>query len=355
MKKNQIFFLLVSLFALSGCKKNNDINSPNPTVTSQQVLADFANFVANPNYIDIAGNAALLNASVQALYQNTTDYNLNASQNAWRQTRKPWEQSEAFLLGPVEDFNYDPALDSWPVNHIDMDSLLAGTNPLMLSDIDALPASLKGFHAIEYMLFGYGGSKKAADFTPRQLQYLVSLSQCLYNTAVSLRNSWDTNHGNFTNEIITAGAGSTRYPKQQDAFIAIINALTGICEEVAEAKMQEPLANQDSTLEESQFSHNSTADFQNNIKGVLNVYLAKYSAKGHGLNELVAGRNLSLDNTLQQQMNAAINSFNNINPNYGQAIYTQQVQIIAAQNAINNLHHTLENDLMDFILMNIKE
>jgi putative iron-regulated protein len=355
MKYTFLSFLLVCLLAWDGCKKDDD-GIDTPIVTSEEVLKDFANVIANPNYTDINNRAAALNEAVQALNGVTTDENLAAARDAWRDTRASWEQCEAFLFGPAEDFNYDPTMDDWPVNKVDLDSLLNSSNALTLNDIDALPTSLKGFHPIEYMLFGVGGSKTAVDFTDREKLYLASLTQSLYNTTLALKNSWDvTLSGNFTNELITAGNGSQRYASRQDALIAIVTAMAGICEEVANGKMEEPLAAQDSTLEESQFSHNSTTDFKNNITGVLNGYLGKYTTDGHGLNELVAGKNLSLDNTLENQINAAISSFDAIDLNYGHAIYTQQVQIHNAQEAINALKQTLENDLITFIKTNVKD
>ncbi len=355
MHKHVLILALATIATIAGCKKK-DNDDENTLVSNQQVLIDFANIMANPNYADIVSKASALNSAVQTFDANTTDGNLAAAQQAWRNVRQPWEQCEAFIFGPVEDFNYDPTLDTWPVNRVDLDSLLASSNPLGLSDIETLPFSLKGFHPIEYLLFGNGGTKTASQFTPREIEYLVSLTQSLYNTTADLRNSWDVNQsGNFTNELLTAGSGSTRFDTKKDAFITIVNAMVGICDEVANGKMEEPLAAQDSTLEESQFAHNSTADFKNNMTGVLNVYMGKYSADGHGLNEIVAAKNISLDNTIQSQINTAIASFDNINSNYGAAIYNQQVQIHAAQDAINALKATLEEYLIEFIQANIKD
>jgi hypothetical protein len=99
----------------------------------------------------------------------------------------------------------------------------------------------------------------------------------------------------------------------------------------------------------------STSDFKNNIIGVLNAYLCKYKTDGHGLDEIVAAKNLLLHNKIQSQINAAIASFDAIHTNYGSAIYSHQVQIYTAQNLINTLKATLENDLMNFILINVKE
>ena len=336
------------------CKK--DQQGPADVVSGKDVLIDFANIVVNPHYQDVENNAEALNNAVQALNSSVSDANLNTAREAWKALRQPWEQCEAFLFGPVEDFNYDPAIDTWPVNHVDLDSLLASSNTLTVPDIDGLPESLKGFHPIEYILFGIAGKKTAADMTARELEYLSSLTQSLYTTTTALRSSWDaTQSGNFTNELITAGEGSQRFNSQKDAFIAIVTAMAGICDEVANGKMEEPLVAQDSTLEESQFSHNSTTDFRNNITGVLNAYLGKYAADGHGLNEIVANKNLSLDKALQEKMNTAINSFDNIDLNYGAAIYTQQVQIHNAQDAINELKQLLEEDLINFIQSNITD
>lgn len=361
MKKQFITCICVLALTVVGCKKKNtdDGSQDAAAVTEQQVLDDFANILANPNYLDIETKASALNISVRVLDTATTDENLAAARDAWRAVRQPWERAEGYLFGPVEDFNYDPAIDDWPVNKVDMDSLLASSNGLTLADIDALPTSLKGFHPIEYMLFGLGGKKKAADLTARERLYLVSLTQSLYNTTAALRNSWDVSSGNFTTQLTSAGNGSVRFSTRKDAFITIVTAMAGICDEVANGKMEEPLTGAgglpDSTLEESQFSHNSTTDFKNNMIGVQNVYLGKYFADGYGLNELVAQKNRSLDNALQSQISVAISSFNAIDSNYGAAVYYQAVQIHNAQDAINTLKEIIEDDLMNFIVTNIKD
>lgn len=355
--KSMLFALIpILVLAEGGCKQNTSEPANTVPPTSSEVLGDFALHLANPNYTDIETKANALNQAALALSVTTSDANLTMARTAWRDTRKAWEQCEAFLFGPVEDFNYDPTMDTWPVNRVDLDSVLASSNTLSLSDVEALPASLKGFHPLEYMLFGIAGTKTPAQFTSREKEYMVSLAQSLLNTTHALRLSWDPGQpDNFTNEFIKAGAGSQRFATRRDAFIAVVTAMAGICEEVANGKMEEPLAAQDSTLEESQFSHNSTADFKNNITGVLNVYLGKYATDGRGLNELVSASNISLANKIQNQIEAAIASFDAIDSNYGKAIYNQQVQIHNAQNAINALKLTLEDDLSMFILTNIKD
>ena len=127
-----------------------------------------------------------------------------------------------------------------------------------------------------------------------------------------------------------------------------------ICHEVAESKMKIPLEAHDSTLVESQYAHNATTDFTNNIIGIQNVYLCRYTSTGKSLHDMIVAKDISLDNAIQSQINAAINSFAFIDPDYGKAIFTQPGQIQNAMNAINTLHSTL-NLLNNFIQTNIKD
>jgi putative iron-regulated protein len=355
MNKNIITTIILGIsFVLSSCK--NDVVPPENNTSEEQVLNDFANKLANPNYADIQAKANFLNVAVQTLDTSTTDANLSAAQTAWYNVRQAWEHCEGFLFGPVEDYNYDPAMDDWPVNKVDLDSLLASNNPLTVSDIDALPTTLKGFHSIEYILFGVAKTRKASQLTAREKTYLISLAQSLYNTTTELRDSWDSGSTiDFTSQFVNAGNGSQRFATRQDAFIAIVTAMVGICDEVGEEKMNDPLVAQDSTLDESQFSHNSTTDFKNNITGAYDAYLSRYNTEGHGLNDLVASKNISLDNKIQSEFQTAIASFDNITVDFGKAIFTQKMQIKTTQNDIEQLKATLEGDLMDFIKANIKD
>lgn len=360
MKKSILSALTVAtlIFAIASCSKapqNN--NSPvNQTILEGEVLTDFSNDLVNTNYTDINAKASLMNDAVKILVSSTTEANLATTRTAWKNTRAAWESCEGFLFGPVEDFNYDPDMDDWPVNQVDLDSLLASPNPLAVSDIEALPTTLKGFHAIEYVIFGVGGTRKASDITARQKTYLTSLAQSLYNTTTDLANSWAPTAGNYTAQVVNAGKGSITFATRQSVFLALVGSMSDICNEVANEKMQTPFAAQDSTLDESSFSHNSVTDFTNNIKGVLNAYQSKYNnAGGHNLSELVASKNTSLNNTLLSEMNAAIASFQTITTTYEKAIYIQKNQVKSVQAVINTLKNSLDGDLTDFVKVNIKD
>jgi putative iron-regulated protein len=356
MKNSLYAIACVSLLTFAGCKKsNNNVTTTGPTET--QVLTDFSNDLANPNYQDIQAKAGVMNVAIDSLVVNTNTTNLNAARTAWVNTRRAWESCEGYLFGPVEDDNYDPDTDSWPVDAVELDSLLSSSNALTVGDISALPQTLKGYHAIEYIIFGEGSTAKASDITARQKQFLSSLAQSIYNTTTNLRNSWDPLQGDFTAQVIGAGtSASTYFATKQAAFLTIVGSMSDICDEVANSKMQTPFAARDSTLDESSFSHNSIIDFTNNITGIQNAYFSRYNnAGGHSLHELVAAKNASLDATLQSQMQAAISSFGIITTTFEKAIYTQRNQVASVQNTINTLKATLDGQLTTFVKTNIKD
>ncbi|WP_183560181.1 imelysin family protein [Mucilaginibacter sp. SP1R1] len=358
MKNTILALSCIAVLGLSSCSKSNNSTPTNTDGTAEaQVITDFVNVVANPNYIDIQTNASKLNDAVKTLVATPTQANLLATRQAWKDTRAAWESCEGFLFGPVEDNSYDPTMDDWPVNKVDLDALIASNNPLSVSDITTLETTLKGFHAIEYIIFGVGSTKKAADITAREKVYLTSLTESLYNTTTDLRNSWDPKSGNFSNDVLTAGKGSKTYATRQAFFTVLVGSMTAICEEVGTGKMQDPYAARDSTLDESSFSHNSTTDFKNNITGVLNVYLCKYNgvSGSTSLSTLVAAKNAALDNKIKTQINTAIASFSTITLTYEKAIYDQRAQILATQAAIATLQTTLNVDLQAFIKANIKD
>ncbi len=360
MKKTVLAIACIGALAVSGCKKDKKVTTTPPvdfTTLEGQVLTDFSNKLVNPDYQDIKAKAGLLNDAVAAFAASRTDDNLTAMRIAWKNTRQPWELCEGFLFGPVEDNSYDPTIDDWPVNKNDLENLLKSNNPLTVADIDALPTSSKGFHAIEYIIFGEGG-KNAASINDRQLLFLTSLTQSLYNTTKELADSWDPAVGNYTAEVINAGKGSTSYTSRKLVFDALVGSMAGICDEVANGKMADAMAiSGDSTKAESRYSHNSTTDFTNNIKGILNAYQSSYNGVGgHSLKEMVSVKNASLDKTLTDQMNDAINAFSTLSGyTFEEAVYSHRTQVAAVQAKINVLKKTLEVDLGDFVTNNVKD
>jgi putative iron-regulated protein len=351
MKSRYLLFVAAALTALSSCRKPEETVDPTPSADlTAEIMSDLSTNVIRGTYNDLKSKADQLNMNVQALNASITENNLTACKQSWRDCRAAWEQSESFLFGPVATENIDPRIDTWPVNFNDLDSILTSNSVFTAGYIDSLDDALKGFHPIEYLLFGTNGNKTASQLTARELEYLVVLTGNLNSLTTALSGFWDpAAANNFHAEFNAAGSGSTVYPTRRSAYEEMVNSMAGICDEVANGKMTEPFILQDPSLEESPFAFNSMTDFTNNIRGVQNIYLGTYSADGKGIEDLVRANNLSLDQTIKQKIDAAIATLNTVTVPFGQAITQQPVQVQNCINAINDLKTTIENDLLPFV------
>ncbi len=340
-------------FGLAACgDDDDDVTGPGTEAYDfGPILADFTNNVVIPTYRDLDAAAGVLADAVAALRENPGDGTLTAAREAWVAARIPWEASEGFLFGPVDFNGYDPALDSWPVNRTDLDGVMGSDNDLDAEYVDGLDGTLKGFHTIEYLLYDEGGSKTAADFTERQFDYLVASTRLLAQTAEALHSSWIPSGGNFGNKVVEAGSGSDVYPSQRSAAQEIVNGMVGICDEVANGKIADPFTEQDARLVESQFSFNSLADFQNNMRSVWNAYTGDYGGRdGSGLDEFVVSRDSSLDSRLKSEIQTSIDEIGNISNPFRDAIASDAAQIEKAQQAIAKVQQTLEGDVLPLVL-----
>jgi len=356
MKKRIKSIAILGLFiCINSCNKSNTQKGSTdfPTL-EQQVIDDFVNKTALPQYNSLVNAATDLSNSLTTLNTSPTDANLQAAQSSWKNIRHIWEQCEGFLFGPVEDNDYDPNTDTWPTDYTQMDSLLQSNNPLQPNDFKNLTQSLRGYHPIEYVVFGVGYSRSAASLTAREKTYMMGLSADVLNNNVQpLYTSWTQAPTNYGDQVSTAGKGSTQFSTKQELFLVIVSALSDICEEVGAGKMYEPFVAKDSTICESPYSGNTLSDFKDNIIGLRNVYMGLNG--GLGLKDLVAAKNKSLDNQIQSQITAAVNSFDNITIRYERAIFDQRTQVQQTMNQLASLQDFLENDLKSFVQTYIKD
>jgi predicted lipoprotein len=353
--KTRFYFLVVPLALFLACNKAPSTPSTGTSDIEETVIKDFKNNTALGQYSNLSNAAVTLNGAIINLNSSPSDANLTAAQTAWKNIRHVWEQSEGFLFGPVEDNDYDPNTDTWPTDYVQLDSVLASSNALQVSDIANLQQSMRGYHPVEYVIFGRGEGRTVAQLTPRLLQYATSLSSdILYNNVQPLYEAWSsTSSDSYGQQVLNAGNGSTKFPKRQDLFLAIVGAMSDICEEVANGKMYEPFASHDSTATESPYSNNTTSDFKDNITGVKNVYLGLNG--GTGIKDLVVSKNKDLDTKIQAAITAAVNSFDNISVTYEQAIFIQRDRIQQTMDAINTLKDLLDNDLKSFVTQYVQD
>ena len=143
------------LFFVVGCSSAaaDSETPPGATYDFTAALHTTVTEVIEPTYSDLYARAADLRSAAETLAASPTDANLDATRTAWVNARKPWEQSEAFLFGPVESLGIDPSIDSWPVDRVQLDQVIDSQLELTADSISTnFGGGLRGFHTIEYLL-----------------------------------------------------------------------------------------------------------------------------------------------------------------------------------------------------------
>lgn len=352
MNKTLKFATILGLASISiaSCKKEEVKPNTSVEVTPQAVIQSIAQNVNSAIYADLAQISENLYGAVLVFSTNLTAENLENCRSLWKSARSTWEQSEGFIYGPVATENIDPRIDTWPVNFVDLNAQIAGSNEFTDTYVDNLEDALKGFHPIEFLLWGETGSKTVNQFTAREIEYLVALTKNLKVLTSELAVEWNVTQQNaYITHFVNPASSNVYYGTKKDVFLEIVNAMIGICEEVAAGKIGEPFINQDPSLEESPYSQNSMIDFTNNVRSVQNIYLGKFNTDGLGIEDLVRKYNLSMDNAIKAKINAAILAMNNITVPFGQAITDQPTQVQNAIAAMEELKGTLETQLLPFV------
>lgn len=135
----------------------------------EAVVRQYVDAVVIPTYTDLKNKNNDLCDVVDKLAANPTNENFKAACDAWIVAREPWEESEAFLFGPVADFGLDPNMDSWPLDQAAIVNIL---NSGKFDNLDwdgdyseeneeiANKQSVRGFHTLEFLLFKDGQARK---------------------------------------------------------------------------------------------------------------------------------------------------------------------------------------------------
>ncbi len=138
----------------------------NDDATLDPIVQQYVDAVVLPTYKDLASLNAALDSAANAFKANPSDAAFTTCANAWLAAREPWEQSEAFLFGPVDELGLDPNMDSWPLDQAQIAQILKSQDFTDLnwkegeSDSKIEKAqSLRGFHTLEYLVFKDGKAR----------------------------------------------------------------------------------------------------------------------------------------------------------------------------------------------------
>ena len=303
----------------------------------QKALVPYVDNTVIPTYRNMADHAVALSKACDDIFEAFEAKSLTSDMVAkagkeWKESRKYWEQSEAFLFGAAGDYNIDPHIDSWPLDKNAMDDLLADIRAGKDWNIDNNAGyGLLGFHALEYMLFELSadGEKSLThntNYTKEELIYTCKVAEDLRNQCVRLEAAW-AGMDNVTAEkqgfltdaeleptidygqsMKNAGQGGSLYKSYQDAAEEVLQGCMDICDEVGALKIGKPAngsSEEDKNYIESPYSLNSIVDFQDNIISIKNSYRGSQAGDA-SISDFIKSVNPTLDADVIAKIDAAI-------------------------------------------------
>lgn len=405
MKKIQNFVMAFLLGAMTigftACSSDNggdgefdlpDVGQATTSISSsdkemQKVAKNYVQEVVYPTYQALASNARTLYSAAQTLYKSAeagtmTQNEINAACEAFKNTRREWERSEAFLFGSATDNQLDPHIDSWPLDRDELEkalkneTLIAGfksENPAkFVSEHNTEFQSVLGFHGMEFVLFRNGAHRtvealKANDTDEGvtsvkgidELAFLQAVAADVRNITALLEFTWMGSAASNETKAILSGEGSyvfstlrynglasngtmcfgqfllspssnTGYQSWQGTMNQIfVGGCSNICAEVADQKLGQAYrvaTGQGNTTEdskdyiESPYSHRSFIDYQDNI----------YSIK----NSLYGTRDIKATTPVENSMLSLLKKMNY--PGYNNLINALNAAIQALETAKNS-------------------
>ncbi len=377
-----------------GDDDNNSVSGTVVTFTADgsidgsDVLTDYADEVVTARYATLAAKSKALYEAVQAIDNDGASEVATMSDacDAWKAARVAWERTEAYLFGPVDDYGIDPGIDSWPLDLASIAESIVdySSGNLDEDDIQSDGGDLKGFHAIEFLLFNDGSDKTSltdwdttytsgyglSALSKAEVKtYLTAITKELYRCTTLLVEEWGNvtlaadyidvssyvSDGDYYTTFTTAGDSSnSKFKSVEVALSTIIEAAGGIADEVGSVKIADPIKSGNVLDVESWFSHNSVTDFTNNIIGIKEAYYGMqyaddyfndatryYEPAANSISEYIKSGDSNLDLIIKSAIDYAIASVNNMEAPFRNYL-TWTSQNKAAANSCADLLEALE-------------
>ncbi len=170
-----------SLSFTSCSDDNNDdhkerVEKQNATI--QKLATTYLDNVIYPTYTNLAAETEKLYGQISALKaklknnETVAQSEIDAICASYKEARRYWEESEAFLFGAASDFEIDPHIDTWPLDVATLARDLK--DEAKIAALDAAESNGEarryltkenlGFHGIEFIFFRDGRNRKVAIF-----------------------------------------------------------------------------------------------------------------------------------------------------------------------------------------------
>lgn len=345
--------LAIGTAMISGCAdqmQKEQVAAANP---ADAVLTNYSD-IALATYEDSLITAKALQTSIDTLLANPTEANLAAAKTAWKASRVPYQQSEAYRFGNAMVDDWEGRVNAWPLDEGLIDYVATGygsesdENPFYtaniianktltlggvtvdaskidkkllaetLHEIDDVEANVAtGYHAIEFLLWGQdlngtnpgAGNRPVTDFDlnnctggncDRRRDYLTAATELLIDDLQEMVDNWKVD-GAARADLMAKGP--------QGGLSTILTGMGSLSYgELAGERTKLGLMLHDPEEEHDCFSDNTHWSHYYDAKGIQNVYLGEYTrvngsvVKGASLADMVKAAAPSVDAELRAKL-----------------------------------------------------
>jgi predicted lipoprotein len=300
-----------------------------------------------PGFEEVAIRTEAMRGAIELLAATPAQAELDAARAAWRAARVAWKETDAYRFGPAKDLSLTASIDQ----AIDQDRIgleLAGTATFTEAYVETLGANVKGFHAIELLVFGPLTDLTTDALAPRRRDLVVAYAQNLAKKARELRDAWT---GGYATTFTEPGASNTDYPTAKAVIDALANEIVFQSEVVADARLGKPMGLATGgvpqpDLEESGPSDNSVTDMASSLHGIEAVY--------GGLGKLVASQSSDTDAEVRTRLVEAAAAVAAIPRPYRTALTDQRAELPAAHAAVKELKVILATEVIGVLGATLK-
>ncbi len=295
---------------VAACSDTNAASAAS-ALDAKPVLAALTTNVFVPGLNDLETQALALQSAVGDWDSvEPTEQRLMAAQDAWKSARNAWRLIDAYRFGPVESLRITAACDFSPTNTSSLETFLESTNPITAEAVEQLGANLRGFGAIEYLMFDNAGNpsmlaKFVGTSGARRRKYVQIASLLVHDKTAELKAAWGDGKGpGFAREVAEAGGASVTFPSAKSAIDQIVNSAIFSAELVTNTKIGKPAGKKTGGVPqpadvESARSDNTIAELDLALAGVMQVYEGSPSSGSTesrpGIAALVRAKNAALD------------------------------------------------------------
>lgn len=307
--------------------------------------------IVHASYEESLARADELKIAIDAFLANPDAIKLTAAQDAWREAREPYGQTEGFRFydGPIDNPTDGPEgrLNAWPLDEAFIDYVDGDADAGIINHPETFPTLSKdiiaaenengaeenistGYHAIEFLLWGQDfddagpGERPFTDYVTdgsgtnlnqdRRKQYLSIVTDLLVEDLEFVEAQWEPGATNYGSDFQTID--------HREAVRRILQGMGSLSgSELSGERMGTALDNRDQEDEHSCFSDNTHRDLLGNAQSMQNIYLGKFGdIDGPGLDEVVASRDPDLDARMKAALQLSIDLISDIDPPFDQAI-----------------------------------